>query len=295
MQNIQNIPLSKLTTYQIGGYCLGVICTRSQEEYISTLLELSTKAPYRIIGKGSNLLISDEKLDFFVVTGKYRDVKIYKEDGKFIVFVTPFTELQFFIKTLIWKGISGYEELAAIPATVGGAVFNNAGTKNVEISKYLRKVTVYKRKTGEIVNMYVDSSFFCYRNSLFKEETLNGNPMDIIELVFEFPLHNLINPESLYRKYKEVWEKRQQTQPLSFKSCGSVFKNLPNLAAWQIIDSLGYRGFRIGQAKVSEKHCNFIINLGNAKFSHVYEIIQRIKNHSRNQNILLEEEVEIWK
>lgn len=291
-----DINLSSFTTYSIGGKPLGVFILKNHIDYIKLLNKLNTKLPYRIIGKGSNLLINDERVEFFILTGKYRSIYFFEDEKVIRVFTTPFTELQYFIRKLISKGIGGYEELAAIPASVGGAVFNNAGVKNVEISMYLKKVTFFDRIRKTVRTIEVDQSFFSYRNSFFKEECFNkGFYIDFLSFVFEFPKSNLSNPDLLKAKYDEVWKKRMITQPLNEKSCGSVFKNLPNIAAWQVISMLGYKGFVLGGAKVSEKHANFIINFNNAKFNDVYNIINIIKQNSKKIGIELEEEVEIWK
>lgn len=296
VEYLPDINVGAFTTYQIGGKSLGVFITKRHESYIKLIHNLSTKFPYRILGKGSNLLIDDQnQLDFFIITGKYRNIKIFKEDKKLIVFVTPFTELQFFIKFLISNGISAYEELAGIPATIGGAVFNNAGIKNLEISKYLKKITFFNRKKKEIKTIPSNDKLFSYRNSFFKEETLNGNCLDLVSFVFEFPLENLKNPEILKEKYLNAWKSRAFYQPLNEKSCGSIFKNPPDTHAWKIIDSLGFRGYTKGGAKVSEKHTNFIINFNHAKFSDIFHIINKIKQKASEQKIYLEEEVEIWK
>ncbi|MCS6955798.1 MAG: UDP-N-acetylmuramate dehydrogenase, partial [Candidatus Calescibacterium sp.] len=273
-----DICLSTLTTYGIGGKPLGVIFVNNHKEYIKTLYSISNRVPYRILGKGSNILANDEKLDFFIITGKYRIVKIFRDERKIRVFSTAFTELQYFINFLIDNSISGYEELAGIPATVGGAVFNNAGIKNVEISDFLKKVTFFDRKKKSIRSIEVNKTFFSYRNSFFKQENINGNMLDLISFVFEFPVKNIIDKDKLKQIYKNTWDKRINTQPINQKSCGSVFKNLTNTPAWKIISDLGYRGYTIGGAKVSEKHSNFIVNFNNAKFSDVINIIQTIKN-----------------
>lgn len=293
--NSYHLPLARFTTYGIGGYCLGVIIVKDHFEYIKTLYKLARKVPYRIIGKGSNLLISDDPIDTYVIVSKYRKINIFQDSEKIKVFVTPFTELQIFIKFLIDHGISGYEELAGIPATIGGSIFNNAGIKNIEISKYLKKVTLFYRKNKLIKTLDVDQSFFSYRNSFIKEEVKNKNYIDIISAVFEFPKSNIEKKQNLLNKYIQTWKKRIQTQPIDQKSCGSVFKNLPNIPAWQVISNLGYKGYTIGGAKVSEKHSNFIVNFNNASFKDVYSIISEIKEKSKKQDINLEEEVEIWK
>jgi len=292
---IKDKKLSSFTTYQIGGYPLGILNIKDHNSFIKALYNLSNRIPYRIIGKGSNLLITDSKVEFWVITGKYRSVESYRDNKKIYFFVTPFTELQYFINLLIENGVSGYESLAAIPATVGGAVFNNAGIKNLEISKYLKKVTIFDRKRRKFMTLNIDSSFFGYRTSYFKEELLNNNPLDLVHFVFEFPLENIKDKNFLKSVYLETYKRRMESQPLDQKSCGSVFKNLPYKPAWEIISSLGYRGYTVGGAKVSEKHANFIVNFSNATFNNVFTIIQDIKKRAMDYGFYLEEEVEIWK
>lgn len=292
---LKNKKLSDFTTYKIGGYPLGIIIIKDHISYIKTIYNLANKVPYRIIGKGSNLLITDENIDLFVIVGKYRLIKKYKINDKIYFFVTPFTELQYFINVLIENGISGYEDLAGIPATIGGAVFNNAGIKNLEISKYLKKITIFDRKKRKFLTIDSNKTLFGYRNSYFKQEMLKNNPLDLVHFIFEFPLTNLQDKKILRETYLQVYKKRALSQPLDQKSCGSVFKNEPNKAAWEIVSSLGYRGYTIGGAKVSEKHTNFIVNFSNATFNDVFSIIKEIKEKAKKYNFHLEEEVEIWK
>jgi len=295
----RDLNLSSLTTYKIGGKSLGVFIFNNSFDLIRSLVYFSKRGiPYKIIGKGSNLLITDEQLiEKVFIINKERYFLNYGNK----VLVNSGLELQYFIKKLIELNFDSYQELAGIPASVGGSVFNNAGIPSIEISQYITKIYSFNRKKRKIevieINNKNKSNFFSYRNSFFKEEAFNNNFYDILYIEFEF--NNKKPKEELLRIYNKTWEKRILTQPLNVPSCGSVFKNilLNNniLRAWEIIDKLGFRGYTFNGAKVSEKHPNFIVNFNNAKFKDVYSIIQKIKNTAKLNNYNLDLEVEIIK
>jgi UDP-N-acetylmuramate dehydrogenase len=295
----QNLNLSSLTTYKIGGKSLGVFIFNNSFDLIRSLVYFSKRGiPYKIIGKGSNLLITDEELieKVFIIN---KERYFFNYENK--VLVNSGLELQYFIKKLIELNFDSYQKLAGIPASVGGCVFNNAGIPSIEISQYITKIYSFNRKKRKIevieINNKNKSNFFSYRNSFFKEEAFNNNFYDILYIEFEF--NNKKPKEELLRIYNKTWEKRILSQPLNVPSCGSVFKNvlLNNniLRAWEIIDKLGFRGYTFNGAKVSEKHPNFIVNFNNAKFKDVYSIIQKIKNTAKLNNYNLDLEVEIIK
>jgi UDP-N-acetylmuramate dehydrogenase len=295
----RNINLSNLTTYKIGGKSLGVFIVNNTFDLIKVLLYLSQKGiPYKIIGKGSNLLITDEYLiEKVFIINKERYFINYENK----VLVNAGLELQYFIKKLIELNFDSYQELAGIPASVGGSVFNNAGIPSIEISKYISTIYIFNRQKRKIkiikINNKNRSQFFSYRNSFFKEEANNNLFYDILYIEFEFKTKK--NKEELLNIYNNTWKKRLSSQPLNIPSCGSVFKNIyfndKILRAWEIIDNLGFRGYTYNGAKVSEKHPNFIINFNNAKFKDVYHIIQTIQSKAKSNNYNLDLEVEIIK
>jgi len=299
----KDINLSNLTTYKIGGKSLGVFVFNNSFDLIKSLLYFSDKGiPYKIIGKGSNLLITDEYLiEQVFIINKERFFLNYGNK----VLVNAGLELQYFIKKLIDLNFDSYQELAGIPASVGGCVFNNAGIPSIEIAQYIKTIYYFNRKKRKIENIKITdknrSNFFSYRDSFFKEEAKNNNFYDI--LYIEFELKNKKNKTELLEIYNKTWEKRILTQPLNSPSCGSVFKNihlnLKNekkfIRAWEIIDRLGFRGYIFNGAKVSEKHPNFILNFNNAKFRDVYNLIQLILSKAKEQNYHLDLEVEIIK
>ena len=295
----KDLNLSNLTTYKIGGKSLGVFIFDNSFNFIKSLHFFSNKGiPYKIIGKGSNLLITDEYLiEYVFILNKERYFLNYGNK----VLVNSGLELQYFIKKLIDLGFDSYQELAGIPATVGGCVFNNAGIPTLEISQYIKTIYYFNRKKRKIENIKINdknkTNFFSYRDSFFKQEASVNNFYDILYIEFEF--YKKKPKEELIEIYNNTWKKRILTQPLNFPSCGSVFKNIIKnnefIRAWEIIDKMGFKGYTYNGAKVSEKHSNFIINFNNAKFKDVYHIIQLIQTNAKNHNYNLDLEVEIIK
>ena len=161
--------------------------------------------------------------------------------------------------------------LGGIPGLLGGAIFNNCGAYNQEISSNLIDIS-YINSNGLIVNISNKECGFGYRKSIF-------HYIDGIIISARFKIKRIDTKEILEKRRKE----RLLSQPLDTKNMGSIFKNNPLIPAWKIIDSLGLRGFRIGDAAVSSKHANFIINMGNASSLDVYNLIDLIKKRSENE------------
>ncbi len=284
---IKVMPLSKLTTYKIGGEAR-VFFPRSEEDLIDFYMVLwKTRLPFKVIGGGSNLLVSDHGLKELVISMPSISAFFVREQGnKVIIYSEAGMSLPTLIGITSRLGYSGLEELAGIPASVGGAVINNAGAYGREIGELIKSVKFLEPLEG-LTALRAKDIHFEYRSSSLKYP-------GVIILGVELELVKS-DSEKTMRRFQEILRKRRETQPLQYPSCGSVFKNPPGHKAWQLIDKAGFRGYRIGDAAVSEKHTNFIVNLGKAKASHVYELIKRIKSEVKSKfGIALEEEVELW-
>ncbi len=280
MKILQNVLLKDYTTFKIGGPAKYFFIARSSQDLIKAVEFAKDKQlPYFILGGGSNLLVSDEGFEGPVIKlqnseFKVRDSQLMAEAG------TPLGKLVGFS---IEKGLTGLENLAGIPGTIAGAVRGNAGAFGHSISELVKQVTALNQKLQTVIYQSADCKFG-YRESIFKHNS------DII-LSVELQLKRG-NKEKSQQIIREYLGQRKNKQPLSYASAGCIFKNLPEQSAGYLIDQAGLKGKKIGQAMISEKHANFIVNLGNAKAGEVKQLIDLIKKTVKQKfKIDLEEEV----
>ena len=183
------------------------------------------------------------------------------------------------------RGLSGLERLFGIPGTVGGALKMNAGSFGVSISDCLVSARVMD-ETGEVLTRPRHKMEFGYRTSSF------GDRECILKATFEL---KQADPGQIKAEMERVWRERLEKHPMELASAGSVFKNRNGDPCWKYIDRAGLRGFRIGNASISEKHPNFIVNRGGASASDVERLIETVKRRVREATgMTLEEEVELW-
>lgn len=285
---LENEPMSKHTTFRVGGKARYFVYPKN-EIGLMRLLELAKEynVQTKIVGKGSNLLVSDDDFDGMMINlDRYFNEVIFEENK---VSVYAGQSIIFLAHEAMKRGLSGLEFASGIPGTVGGACFMNAGAYKSELKDIIDAVWVLK--DGNCVWMKPEECEFGYRTSIFKK-----NPSWII-LAVRF---NLTKKDS--SEIKEIMDSRRQrrmdSQPLNKPSAGSVFKNPDNGAAWKLIDDTGLRGYMIGGAKVSEKHSNFIVNESNASAQDILDLIKLIQNKVEEKfNVSLKTEVECfnWK
>lgn len=257
-------PLSKHTTYGIGGPA-EVFAKPSTINELAQLLRAATGAdvPIHFLGSGSNCLVSDRGVTGLVISlaGAFRQLAI---DGSKVVAQSG-VMLGHMVKLCLKGGLTGIESLVGVPGTVGGALIMNAGAFGGEISNFLEAATVLTRSGESKLYRRADLSFD-YRESSFPSDEI------IIEATFNFPTGDA--DESATRK-AEASARRKASQPLTFRSAGSVFKNpSPDMAAGMLIDQAGLKGTRRGGAEISPKHANFVINHGGASSDDVAHLIK---------------------
>jgi len=186
-------------------------------------------------------------------------------------------------KTLLREELAGLEFFIGIPGSIGGALRMNAGTYGTETKDHLISAEAVNKFTGEIHTFMRDELDFSYRKC--------GLPQDYIFTHVHFRAHKG-NPDEIQKKMDQITHDRNLTQPTKSKTGGSTFKNPKNHKAWELIDSAGCRGLMIGDAQVSEKHCNFMINLGNATASNLINLGDAvIKKVAKQTGITLEWEI----
>lgn len=273
-------PLKKHCSLKVGGNARYFASVKS----LLSLREITERAKtvgihYKIMGNGTNILISDEGYDGLIVSLSGLDRITILPDGK--VKVMAGAKLSDLVAFTLLHGLTGAETLFGIPATVGGAVKMNAGAFGGSISDFIDSVEVLSY--GKIKRYNADQCGFSYRKSRF-----NGFREIITAVYFDFPYA----AKDGYAEIKKYAELRRSSQP-SGRTCGSVFRNPEGDFAGRIIESCGLKGFKIGGAQISYKHANFIVTDANAKASDVRSLIDVVKNEVYDKKgILLKEEVE---
>ena len=261
-----NIKLLNYTTIKIGGYTEFFAEPKTLTELIQYLKWVKlNNLKYRIIGAGSNLLIkSTFHNGLTICTRKLKKIKIDKISG--LVEAECGVMLPFMANLLAQNGCEGGEWLIGIPGTIGGAVFMNAGSGKLWISKYLLSVQVLDIENLAIYEIDKKNLNFEYRFSSFQT-----NKFIILGANFKFkPNQNIKN---IISETKQNLKKKTNTQPYHLPSFGSVFKNPVNNYAGKLIEEVGLKGFSIGGAQVSLMHSNFIVNNGNATSEEIYKLI----------------------
>ncbi len=237
--------------------------------------------PVHIFGRGSNVVISDDGIRGAVINLEHSLTGL-KLDGSAVI-AEAGVWLQKFVDFCVQRELAGVEMLAGIPGTIGGAVVMNAGAKGGEISDHLVNVEVLRN--GEIVRVPKSEAGFSYRHSIFEGEVVLGAR-------FEMPKGE---KAALAKRRREVILDRNKTQPLDLPNSGSMFKNPPNTFAAKLIEQAGLKGKKIGNAQISEKHANFIVNLGGAKASDIVQLLELAQRTVyQNSGITLELEVKLF-
>lgn len=278
---MEDEPMANHTSYGIGGPALAFIEPKSVKD-IRMTKSFAQKHSVAIhcIGSGSNLLVSDNGIDGFVISLEKSFKNILFDENR--CYVGAGVKLSKLVKECIKRNLIGLETLIGIPGTLGGALIMNAGAFGNEISNYLISIELLNSK-GIVEQKSANKIEFRYRSSTFNKD-------DII-LNAEFQLEKASETE-IRKNRDQANLSRKSTQPLKFRSAGSVFKNPKDFAAGYLIDQAGLKGKSIGGAIVSDIHANFIINQANAKAEDVVQLIKLIRNAIyKKYSIVLELEI----
>jgi len=260
---LKNEPMAKHTSYGIGGPAQAYITPSDQNDLKQILIfAKDSNINTFFAGSGSNLLVADEGFQGIVITLGKSFTKLSIDGNNLEAEVGVM--LGKIVKETIKRNLTGMESMIGVPGTLGGALIMNAGAFGGEISNCLDIIKVMLMN-GETKIYQKDDIDFSYRNSTF--------PKDEILLSASFNLIEKSADEIQYDRAKAS-KGRKDTQPLRFRSAGSVFKNpKTDLAAGYLIDKAGLKGSRIGDAEISTKHANFFINHGKAKAKDVVDLI----------------------
>lgn len=283
LQVLKDEPMSRHTTFRIGGPADYFVCP--DREQIAEVLAFAKKCGMAItvIGNGSNLLVSDKGIRGLVVEigSAMNQIMV---DKNHITAGAGALLSQVAAKAAAAE-LGGMEFAAGIPGSVGGAVTMNAGAYGGEMKDILRTVTVLTPE-GELKTLDVSEMDLSYRHSCVPEQQY---------IVLEAEIELGYKPEKEIRaQMEELRNKRIEKQPLEYPSAGSTFKRPEGYFAGKLIMDAGLRGYRVGDAQVSEKHCGFVINRKNASAQEVRQLMQDVQDKVKAQfGVMLEPEVKM--
>lgn len=283
----ENVPFSTMTTLRIGGNAKYVVYPRTILALTQIVREIKSRnVPFKVIGKGSNLLCSDKEFNGVVIrldrtfTDFYFDGdECYAEAGCSIIALAY---------DAMKHSLSGLEFAAGIPGTLGGVTFMNAGAYKSNMKEIIQEVFVMRNGNAEWISN--EECDFSYRHSIF-----HAHP-DWIILAVRLKL-NKKDQDEIRTLMDNRRQRRMESQPLDFPSAGSVFRNPGSKPAWQFIEELGWRGKKIGGAMVSSKHTNFIINYNHATaadFMSLAEAIRLSVKEQYDEDLIMEVEKFNW-
>lgn len=277
----KNVNLSEHTSFKIGGNAEIFVMPASKAELVSAVnLAREQGIGYFILGKGSNILVSDLGIEGAVIdTSKLNKI----ERNENIITCECGVSLIRLCNFAAENSLKGLEFAFGIPGSVGGAMIMNAGAYGGEISAAAKSAECLDIG-GNIVNLKLSASDFSYRSSIFKKK-------DLIVLSASFSLESG-DCESIRSSMNEFMKRRKEKQPLEYPSAGSTFKRPAGYFAGALIEKNGFKGFSVGGAQVSEKHAGFIINKNRACEKDVSALIKIIQEKVlKNDGVLLEPEV----
>ena len=275
-------PMSRHTTFRVGGEaeCMAVVETKEElSQLISYLGRI--EQDYFVLGNGSNLLVGDKGYRGIIVKLGPRLSAVGVEKNHIAAGAGALlSKVAFAARD---AGLSGLEFAAGIPGSIGGAIVMNAGAYGGEMKQVVQMVRVID-KEGEILTLDNDTMEFGYRTSIIRDR-----PFIVLGVVLKLTPGN---KEEISARMEELMEQRKSKQPLEYPSAGSTFKRPEGYYAGKLIMDAGLRGYRIGGAQVSEKHCGFVINRGGASAADIREVIEEVQERVKDRfHVRLEREV----
>ncbi len=263
----ENEPMSNHTTFRIGGMADYFVIPETKEQIQKVLLFCKeNKIPYYIIGNGSNLLVGDKGFRGVIVQiDKTFDEIIFVDETT--VKAKAGVMLSKLASKIAEKSLTGFEFASGIPGTLGGAVYMNAGAYGGEIKDYIVSALVLD-ENNEIKTLTKDELELSYRSSIIQKKEYV-----VLEAVFRFEKGD---KEAILAKMAQLNESRKEKQPLNYPSAGSTFKRPEGYFAGKLIMDAGLSGYNVGDAMVSNKHCGFVVNVGNATAKDVQTLMQNV-------------------
>lgn len=268
----KDVDLTNYNTFKIASTC-EILVMPNNKESLKKVIDIlkKHKKDFVVLGNGSNIILKNKKIKkVIILLNKLKKIEItnttvYSEAGVL---------LSFLAQEALSKSLVGLDWAIGIPGTVGGSVYGNAGCYGEEISNRILNVEVLK--DNEIITLNKNELYFSYRDSIFKKE----KNMIILSVTFNLEYGD---KETVMELIKERGLKRKESQPLEYPSAGSVFRNPEGNYAGAIIEQMGFKGYKVGGAQVSEKHANFIVNIDNATGEDVIKLIEEIKKKAKKE------------
>lgn len=274
--------MSRYTTFRVGGEAECIIIVQEEEELAKLITYLhQIEQEYFILGNGSNLLVGDKGYRGIIVKmgGPMEEVHV---DGCRLV-AKAGALLAKAAATARRNGLGGMEFAAGIPGSIGGAIVMNAGAYGGEMKQIVESVRVMGRD-GQIMILDNDTMEFGYRTSIIK-----NRPFIVLEVTLRLTAGD---ETQIGARMEELASLRKSKQPLEYPSAGSTFKRPEGYYAGKLIMDAGLRGYRIGGAQVSEKHCGFVVNTGNAAAADIREVIEEVQERVEQKfHVTLEPEI----
>src|SRR5579863_4054518 len=279
------VSLQEKTSLEIGGTTDQLLLRRYESIPDVMRLLAENKIPHRCLGGGTNVLSEDGELPWVVLHLPTAHPGVQIEGN--IATVDASTDLGGMVTYCAKRDLGGMEGLIGVPGSVGGALRMNAGAYGTQIGTYVREVELYRAATGKIETIRGNDIRFDYRHTSFAPDDM------MLRVKLELPS----------KPFKEILagirvcnEKRRASQPLNQKSAGCIFKNPPGGSAGRMIDELGLKGHRAGDAMVSDRHANFFVNAGAASCAEMLQFIDDVRERVRAAfGVELENEVIFWK
>lgn len=270
----QNVRLADINWFRVGGNADYLYKAQTEDDLVELLSKIPEDFPLFVLGVGSNVIIKDGGFDGVVLRLGRSFAKIQKISSDTLKVGASALDLSV-ANFAQMEAIAGFEFLSGIPGTIGGAIKMNAGSYESELCDILVEVTAYDRSGIKHILSKQDLNF-SYRKSapkvkdlIFTEAIIKGRPGDM---------------KIIQEKINEIQLKRSSTQPIRAKTGGSTFKNPEGYKAWELIDKAGMRGFKIGGASMSDKHCNFMINDGTASASDLINLGELVREKVKNNS-----------
>lgn len=279
------VSLVELTSLEIGGTTDRLLIRRCENLPEVMRLLREEGIPSRFLGGGTNVLIADGELPWVIlqlspahpgvrVEGNEADVDAAADLGGTVTYCAK-------------RDLGGMEGLIGVPGSIGGALRMNAGAYGTQIGSYVRQVELYRAARGQIETLRGEEIRFDYRHTSFAPDDV------MLRVKLELPS----------KPFKEILggiricnEKRRASQPLNLKSAGCIFKNPAGASAGRMIDELGLKGHRVGDAMVSDRHANFFVNAGSATCADMLRLIEDVRERVRKAfGLEMESEVIVWK
>ncbi|WP_456381762.1 UDP-N-acetylmuramate dehydrogenase [Persephonella sp.] len=281
----ENVDLSRLCTIKIGGKAKSVYLPETVDDIKNLISESREREkPFVPLGTGSNIVFSDGVLDYiFVSTKKLKKYRLEEKDGYIYIHAQAGVSFKTIVSLVKKYNLEGFEYLSGIPASIGGAVVMNAGAFGSQISDIIRQVEWIDGE-GRLHQLKREEIDFGYRKSPFQ----GGG------FVYSAVIRLKKSRKDIPQIIKSHLEERNKKQPLDKPTSGSTFKNPPEKPAGYLLEKAGLKGYRIGNVAFSEKHANFMVNLGGGRFKELKELIELAERRvGELYQIKLEKEIKV--